>query len=159
MLHGKVSLLQVVQGRDEREVVPHLAGWLVVTVEHGIVDGTFQRLDVLRVEIVAHVVAKRPDDGHVGVGVLHPLKVLAAYPSVFVLILARQRILKERHGSPVDVVDVDVRPLAAQQCGMAHGATATEQVYEVVAVGQQAHDALCQFVLASLVGQSVFHTL
>lgn len=147
MLHGEVSLLQVVDGLDEREVVAQLAGRLVVAVEHGIVDGTLQRLDVLRVEVVAHVVAKRPDDGHVGVGVLQPLEVLTAYPSRLVLVSPGQRVAEERDGSPVDVVDMHVGPLAAQQGAVGHGATAAEEVYQMVGLRQQTDDALCQLVL------------
>ena len=152
MLHGYVSLLQVVQRFDEREVVTQLAGWLVVAVEHGKVDGAFQRLNLLRVEVVAHVVAKRPDDGHVGVGILQPLEVLSAYPSRLVLISPGQRVTKERDGSPVDVVDVNVRPLVAQHGAVAHGTTAAEQVYQVVGFRHQAHNPFSQFVLASFVG-------
>ncbi len=157
VLHGEVTLLQVLDRVDERQVVTQLAGGLVVGVEHGVVDGTLQRLDVLRVEVVAHVVAERPDDGHVGVGVLQAEEVLAAYPARLVVVLARQRVLEELHWPPVDVVDMHVGPLLAQQCRMGHGAAPAEQVHEAVALRQQRDDALGQLVLRAHIGQSVFH--
>ena len=40
---------------------------------------------------------------------------------------------------------------AHEQSRMAHGASSAEQIYEVGALGQEAHNALCQLVFASFV--------
>ena len=114
-------------------------------------NGFLQRFNLSRIEIVAQIVTKRPDECHVRVGVLQTEEVFTANPSVFIVVFPVERIDEERGAHPVDVVDVYVLIFAHEQRGMAHGASAAEQIHEVGALGQEAHDALCQLVFAPFV--------
>lgn len=151
MLHGKVSLLKVLYGVDEREVVTEFFAQRIVAEEHGIVYGFLQWLNLLRIKIVAQIVAKRPHHSHIRVGVLQTKEVLTANPSVFIVVLTVKGINEERRTHPVDVVDMYVLILAHKQGSMANGTSSAEQIYEVGALGQEAHNALCQLVFASFV--------
>lgn len=151
MPHGKVSLLEVVYGVDEREIVTEFFAKRIVAKEDGIMNGFLQRFNLSRIEIVAQIVAKRPDKGHVGVGVFEPEKVFTTNPSFFVVVLSVKSVNEERRAHPVDVVDVYVLIFSHEQRRMAHGASATEQIHEVGTFWQEAHDALCQFVFAALI--------
>lgn len=151
-LHGNISALHIFDRVDERQVVPQRLAKRIVAEEDGVVYSLLQRLYLLRIEIVAQVIAKRPYYRHIRVGVAQAEEILTAYPPRVVVVLAVKRINKQCGSHPVKVVDVDVLILAHHQCGMAHGTTAAEQIHEVGALGQEAYYALCQFVLTTFVG-------
>ena len=123
----------------------------IVAEEHGIVYGFLQWLNLLRIKVGVQIIAKRPHHSNVWVGVLQPKEILTANPSVLVVVLAVEGIDEERGTHPVNIIDMYMLILAHQQGGMAHGASTAEQVYEVGALGQEAHNALCQLVFASFV--------
>lgn len=131
--------------------MPKFFAQRIVAEEHSIVYGFLQWLNLLRIKVVAQIVAKRPHHSHVWVGVLQPKEILTTNPSVFVVVLAVEGIDEERGTHPVNIIDMYMLILANQQGGMAHGASAAEQIHEVSALGQEAHNALCQLVFASFV--------
>ena len=131
--------------------MPEFFAQRIVAEEHGIVYGFLQWLNLLRIEIAAHIVAKRPHHSHVWVGVLQPKEILTANPSVFIVVLAVDGIDEERGTHPVNIIDMYMLILSHKQGSMAHGASTAEQVYEVGTLGQEAHNALCQLVFASFV--------
>ena len=112
MLHGKVSLLKVLYGVDECEVMPEFFAQRIVAEEHGIVYGFLQWLNLLRIEITAHIVAKRPHHSNIRVCVLQPKEILTANPSVLVVVLAVEGIDEERGTHPVNIIDMYMLILA-----------------------------------------------
>lgn len=151
VLHGQIAALRVANGVDEREVKAEVTGRLIVAEIDGVVDGTFQRLDVARIQIVAQVITERPDEGHVRVGVAQTEEVFARDPAMLALILAIQGIHKELRTHPVQVVDMDVAVLAPHQCGMAHRTASAKEVYQMVGTRQEPNDALGQLVLTAFI--------
>lgn len=151
MIHGNVSLLNVLYRVDERKVITEFFAQRIVAEEHGIVYGFLKWLNLSRIDVVAQIVAKRPHHGNVWVGVLQTEEVFTAYPSSLVVVLAVESINEERRAHPVDVVYMYMLILAHKKGSMAHGASTAEQVYEVCALGQEAHNALCQLVFTSFV--------
>ena len=129
----------------------------MVGEEYGVMYSFFERFNFFTVEITAHVVAERPDDSNVGVGIFKAVEVFSAYPSGIVCIFAVESVDEEGGAHPVDVVDVDVMVLVLDEGSVSDGAAATEEVDKMGALGQEAHDALSELVLGAFVGESVVH--
>lgn len=144
-------------GVDKRQVVTKVGGKGVVGEKDGIVYGFFERFYVGAIEVVLHVVAERPDDSNVGVGIFKAVEVFSAYPSGVVGIFAVEGVDEEGGAHPVDVVDVDVLILVLDEGSVSDGAAAAEEVDKMGALGQEAHDALSELVLGAFVGESVVH--
>ena len=94
----------------------------IVAEEHGIMYGFLQWLNLLRIKIVAQIVAKRPHHSHIGVGVLQPKEILTANPSVFIIVLAVEDIDEQSWSRPVNIINMYMLILAHQQGSMANGA-------------------------------------
>ena len=142
---------------DKRQVVTKVGGKGVVGEEYGVVYGFFERFYVWAIEVIFHVVAERPYDSNVWVGIFKAVEVFSAYPSGVVSIFAVESIDEEGRAHPVDVVDVDVLILVLDEGSMGDGAAAAEEVDKMSALGQEAHDALGELVLGAFVGKSVVH--
>ena len=137
---------------DKRQVVTKVGGKGVVGEEYGVVYSFFERFYVWAIEIVFHVVAERPYDSNVGVGIFKAVEVFSAYPSGVVGIFAVESVDEEGGAHPVDVVDVDVLVLVLNEGSVSNGAAAAEEVDKMGALGQEAHDALGELVLGAFVG-------
>ena len=137
---------------DKRQVVTKVGCKGVVGEEYGVVYGFFERFNFFTVEITAHVIAERPDDSNVGVGMSQSKEIFMAYPSGVVGIFAVESVDEEGGAHPVDVVDVDVLILVLDEGSVGNGAAATEEVDKMGALGQEAHDALGELVLGAFVG-------
>ena len=142
---------------DKRQVVTKVGCKGVVGEEYGVVYGFFERFNFFTVEITAHVIAERPDDSNVGVGMSQSKEIFMAYPSGVVGIFAVESVDEEGGAHPVDVVDVDVLVLVLNEGSVSNGTAATEEVDKMGALGQEAHDALGELVLGAFVGESVVH--
>ena len=147
-----ILLRDVGDSVDKRQVVTKVGGKGVVGEEYGVVYSFFERFYVWAIEIVFHVVAERPYDSNVGVGIFKAVEVFSAYPSGVVGIFAVESVDEEGGAHPVDVVDVDVLILVLDEGSVSDGAAATEEVDKMCALGQEAHDALGELVLGAFVG-------
>ena len=137
---------------DKRQVVTKVGCKGVVGEEYGVVYGFFERFNFFTVEITAHVIAERPDDSNVGVGMSQSKEIFMAYPSGVVGIFAVESVNEEGGAHPVDVVDVDVLILVLDEGCVGDGTAATEEVDKMGALGQEAHDTLGELVLGAFVG-------
>ena len=146
-----IPLGDIGDGVDKRQVVAKVSCKGVVREEYGVVYGFFERFYVLAIEIVFHIVAERPYDSNVGVGIFKAVEVFSAYPSGVVGIFAVESVDEEGGAHPVDVVDVDVLILVLDEGSVSDGAAATEEVDKMCALGQEAHDALGELVLGAFV--------
>ena len=106
-----IPLGDVGDGVDERQVVTKVGGKGIVGEEYGVMYSFFERFYVWAIEIIFHVVAERPDDSNVGVGIFQAVEVFSAYPSCVVGVFAVEGVDEEGGAHPVDVVDVDVLTL------------------------------------------------
>ena len=126
----------------------------VVTQHPRIVQRLLPRLDLSAVHIIALIIAERPADAHVWVGVFKPCKVLSAYPPALVGIPASHSV-GEQTGSVTDVVDDEITPLLRVHGTIRDSAAASEQVNQRVGLWDVCHNPLCDLVFAPHVGESV----
>ena len=131
--------------------MPEFFAQRIVAEEHGIVYGFLQWLNLLRIEIVAQIVAKRPHHSNIRVGVLQPKEILTANPSVLVVVLTVEGFDEQRGTHPVNIINMYMLILAHQQGSMAHGASTAEQIYAVGALVSEAHNPHCKLAFAPFV--------
>ena len=100
-------------------------------------EGFLDGFNIWTVAIGLQIVAERETYRHIWVAILQPEEIFPAYPSVLVIEATLKRLDKGFRHHGVDVVDMDMRIAATEQCAMAHGRTSAKEVEEVVGARQK----------------------